>query len=490
MSEGIKDVQARIVRQALSGRLPLRSNERIYNNYSSFMWTCCAFSAATWAFLIGGYLPYVGDTRIGIAGYLVGLLIGMSLVTLASAVPSHKYGIDTIDAAKSSFGVYGIILPLFGLLATLVGWTFVVVALTSRGAANVVATIQQSANEPSEGLVVVFALASIALVWLIASRGPWLFERLSNYIGPGHMLVTAAMLGILLYHHGLNVFALDVPKEEALVDTKLKGFALAVEFGFSNALTWWPVMGGLSRLVNRRRHIMGPSVVGVGVLGAAFISMVAALAAVAAGTPDPTIWMIKLGGPVFGTIIMTFVLLANVATMVIMIYLAGVSIQQLRLLTRLRWDVLIALMLLPGVYFSFHTGWLLSSVMSWLSINGVMFVGITGITLVDYYILRSENLNPTHLFSRSSTSVYWFWGGVNWIAVVISLGAIGFYLWLYDPVTASMNQYAGYLGAGIPTLVLAAILYFLAMKLLVIPSRVGGYNPDPKEDVPSLVPAL
>lgn len=120
--------------------------------------------------------------------------------------------------------------------------------------------------------------------------------------------------------------------------------------------------------------------------------------------------MITLAGPVLGSIIMTFVLAANVATMVIMLYLAGVSIQQIKPLTRVRWDILIALMLLPGVYVAFRTEWTLSIVMSWLSYNGVMFVGITGVTFVDYFILRKETLAPAHLFTRDPASQYWFWG--------------------------------------------------------------------------------
>jgi len=56
--------------ESLSGRLPLRSNESVYKNYRLLLWTCTAFSAATWAFLICGFLPYVGDVRIGVLGYL------------------------------------------------------------------------------------------------------------------------------------------------------------------------------------------------------------------------------------------------------------------------------------------------------------------------------------------------------------------------------------------------------------------------------------
>lgn len=475
MSSDIKLTQARVMEEALSGRLPLRSNERVYKSYGSFLWTCTAFSAATWAFLIGGFLPYVGDVRIGVLGYLTGLLIGMAIVVLASGMPSFKYGVEPIDAAKASFGPYGIALPLFGLLATCVGWTYVVVALTARGGANVLQTIEQSDVPPGEPIIIALALLTMFAVWLVASKGPWLFERISNYIAPGHILVTVIMLVILLYHYGSDLWTLQVPADQRLAATPGQGFALAVEFGISNSLTWWPIMGGLTRLVQRRSHIVGPSVVGVGVLGAAFISMVAAFAAVSAGTPDPTIWMIKLAGPVLGSIIMSFVLAANIATMVIMLYLAGVSIQQIKPLTRVRWDLLIALMLLPGIYVAFRTEWTLSIVMSWLSYNGVMFVGITAVTFVDYFILRRERLLPAHLFTRSRASAYWFWGGVNWVAVVISLLSVALYLYLYNPVTAQMHAFAHLFGAGIPTMAFAGIAYFIAMKLIVIPAGKGGY---------------
>jgi len=58
-----------VEQEALAGRLPVLSGNRVYKSYGSFLWTCCAFSAATWAFLIGSYLPYVGDWRLGVIGY-------------------------------------------------------------------------------------------------------------------------------------------------------------------------------------------------------------------------------------------------------------------------------------------------------------------------------------------------------------------------------------------------------------------------------------
>jgi nucleobase:cation symporter-1, NCS1 family len=490
MSGSIRDTQARITREALSGRLPILSTERIYSNYTSFLWTCTTFSAATWAFLIGGYLPYLGDTRISILGYLCGMILGMVPVTLASGFPSYRYGVDTIDAAKASFGIRGMILPLIGLLATMVGWTYVLVALTARGAANIIQTVQASADPTPEPIVIGFALLTLMLVWLLASKGPWLFEQLSNYIAPGHIVVTIVMLILLLLKFGpQTLMSANVATDKLYTADQVQGFAYAVEFGISNSLTWWPVMGGLTRLVKSRRDIVGPSVLGVGVLGAAFISSVAAFAAVTAGTPDPTIWMIQLGGRIIGIAIMTFVLAANIATMVIMIYLAGVSIQQVRFLTRVRWDLLIVLLLIPGIYFAFRTEWLLGTVMAWLTYNGVMFVGISGITFVDYFILRKQRVNAAHLFTSSSSGKYYFWGGFNWIAIVVAVVGIALYLEMYNPVSLVTNDYFRYLGAGLPTMTLSAILYFLLIRAVAVPLGKGDYAWAEKSATTSQVPS-
>lgn len=470
----LKTTQSRVTQEALSGRLPILGSERIYRGYLPFLWTCVAFSAATWAFLIGGYLPYVGNTMAGVTGYVVGLLLGMVPVTLASGIGPYKYGVETLDAAKAAFGRWGMVVPLVGLVATLAGWTYVVVALTARGAGNVVKEARGGVTTP-EPVIVAIALCSIALVWLIASKGPWLFERLSNYIAPGHMIITVIMLIVLMAKFGGDVFSINVAPADAFTADHQQGFAYAVEFGVANSLTWWPVMGGLTRLVKNKRHIVGPSVVGVGVLGAAFISGVAAMAGAAYGTADPTVWMIDLGGRILGSAIMTFVLVANIATMVIMVYLGGVSIQHIRFFARLRWDAVVALLLLPGVVFAFQTEWLLSKVIQWLTYNGVMFVGITGITLVDYFILRRQRLDVPGLFSRGRSGPYWFWGGVNWIAVGIALGSIWFYLWLYNPITLETQAEFKWFGAGLPTMVLSGALYWLLMRLLVVRTGVGSY---------------
>lgn len=463
-------------RAALAGRLPIVGGERIYTRYSQFFFTCIAFSAATWAFLVGSALPYVGDTKIAMVGFFCGYVVGIVPVVLASGLPSLRYGVDTIDAVKSSFGRYGMVLPLLGLVAMLCGWTYVLVALTARGAGNVIQAARQVDGQTPEWLITVIGVVAAVGVWLLVSRGPRLLERLSNWVGPAVVLVSVVMLGVLLWKFGVrDLVSTNVPAQQAFTTNEVQAFAYAAEFGVAAALTWWPVVGGITRMVRSRRHVMSPLVVGGAVLGGAFIVGVAAFGAVTTGSADPTIWMIRLAGSVVGSLSMAVILVANIATMVIMIYISGVAIQQIRLFARLSWIVVTGLLTLPGLLVAFRTEWVLSKVMTWLSYSGMIFAGIVGVTLVDYFVLRRQRLDIAHLYAHSANGKYWFWGGVNWVAVAVTAASMWLYLWMYDPITLETQPAFQVLGAGLPTILVSALVYYALSRLISIPLGKGGY---------------
>jgi NCS1 family nucleobase:cation symporter-1 len=471
----LKNAQAGVAREALSGRLPIAGGERIYTKYFAFLWTCTAFVVATWSFLVGSQLPYVGDTKLGILGYICGYLVSSALVILAAGMPSYRYGVDTIDAVKSSFGRYGVVLPLFVLLAALVGWTYVLVAMTARGAGNVIQTARDNGGQTPEWLITVIGIAVVVMVWLIASKGPRLFERLNNWVGPGVIVLAAVMLGVLLWKFGPRELLTNVPAAEAYTQDKVMAFAYAAEFGVASGLSWLIVVGALTRHVRSRGHVVGPLMIGGGLLGGKLIVAIAAFGAVTAGTADPTIWMIQLGGSVVGSLSMAVIMVANMATMVVMIYTAGVAIQQVKLFARLPRVVVIGLLTLPGILIAFNTEWLLSKVMVWLSYNGLVFAGILGVMFVDYFVLRRQRLDIAHLYAHSAKAKYWFWGGVNWVAVVVTAASVWFYLWMYNPITLETQLIFALLGAGLPTALLSAFAYYLLSKLITVPLGKGGY---------------
>lgn len=469
-------VRARVTAAAVDGRLPILGKERLYGAYAPFMWTCAAFSAATWGFLIGGYIPYTGDTTAGLIGYAAGNIIGILLVTLSAGIPSFRYGVEIMDVAKSAFGRRGIVFPLIALLATLIGWTYVLVAMTSRGAGNVVQTARGSDAPPSEVFVVLIGLLILGVVWAITSKGPWLFERINNYIAPTHIVLTLVMLGYLMWKFGgFDLFSLSVPAEYMFATDAKTGVAYSVEFGVANGLTFWPIIGGLTRLVKKRDNIVGPTMWGSAMIGSALIASAAAFAGAAYSTADPTIWMVQIGGPVVGSLVMAVVLIANIAAMVVMMYLAGVSLQHITFFARMRWEWIIGLLLIPGIVITFRTEWLLAEAINWLTYNGMMFAGVSGIFLVDYFFLRQQRLQVKALFARNAGSPYWFWGGFNWVALAVAAASIWFYLWIYNPITLEVKSLFSYFGAGLPTMVIAGLVYGVIMKLFVVRSGIGAY---------------
>src|SRR5262249_1149917 len=80
------------------------------------------------------------------------------------------------------------------------------------------------------------------------------------------------------------------------------------------------------------------------------------------------------------------------------------------------------------------------------------------------------------VFACGKRGHYWFWGGVNWVAVAVLTGGVAAYLSLYDPITLSARAAFRYCGAGVPVLVLSAAAYDVLMRFMVVPGDRGGYG--------------
>lgn len=89
-----------------------------------------------------------------------------------------------------------------------------------------------------------------------------------------------------------------------------------------------------------------------------------------------------------GTVIVSLLLLANLGMLISFFYFAGVSVHQVRLFARMRWDMSILVLLLPGPVVAFNTQWLISHVMNWLAYNSAIFAGMAVVMLTDYLVLR------------------------------------------------------------------------------------------------------
>lgn len=467
---------------ALAGRLPVLPEERVFVTSGSFARTCVTFGSAIWIFLVGSALPAFGSTRLAIVGYAAGLIIGYVPVALTSGIPSFRYGVDTVDAAKSVFGVRGTFVPLIGILGTSIIWITVIMALVAQWL-NTHLIARAGAGDPR--IATLIALGVLAIVWYVVRAGPVLIQRMNDFVGPMILAVATISLVLLLHRFGWQrLWFTNLPPKESITSDGLKAVAYAVEYGVATSLAWWPFLGGLFRLVKFRRQVVGPSMIGLTIVGGAYVAAVAALAAASFATSDPLNWIVRLAGPVAGTALVILILIGNVPTMGMLLYFAAVSVQQIRALARIPWSALLALMLVLPAFGAFYIDRVLGHVLTVAAYVGFQFIAVTAVGCVDYYLLRRQQVEVEQLFNPASDGTYWFWGGVNWAAVLIVALGSSAYLMLYNPVSLDARYVFRYFGASLPVMAGCGILYYCVMRLLGR-RGVGGYRPgDASADSP------
>lgn len=477
MSHSGADASGVTSREALAGRLPIQGADRLYTGFGTLLAACIAIGAASFNYLFGASIAYIGNTSIGIVGYLIGLIVGLAPVYLASGMICYRHGVDPVDAAKSSMGTRGAALLLALILITTLGWSFVLIAMTGQAAGRLEQVLFNPGGEINNDFVTVVSVLMLALVWGLLRKGPAMIALLTRYTSPAILIIACILLYLITRDVSLTtLLQTNIDPKLAYATDPLLQLAYGVEFGASNALTSVPFFGGIARLIHKRKHVISPSLLGAGIIGAVFISSVGALAAIATGSTEPAEWVVKTAGKGLGTVIVSLLLLANLGTLISFFYFAGVSVQQIRFFARMRWDLIVFVLLLPGVVVAFNTQWLIAHVMNWLAYNSAMFVGIAAVMLTDYLVLRRQVVLPAHLFVKNHQAAYWFWGGVNWVAMAtIALGII-VYLVLFDPLSLQVGPSFRYVGATIPTLVICILTYYLAMRLVIATSYRGGYR--------------
>lgn len=459
------------------GRLPIAPDDRVFVSHFGFGATCVAFGSAIWVFMIGGYLPLTGATRVGIMGYIAGLIVGFVPVMLSSGLPSFRTGLDTIDACKSAFGQRGAVVPLIGVLIAALGWSCVLMAMIARGVVRLLSEplgVQDS--DVSEALVIALSLLLIVLCWWLVHGGVRLLQRVNDWVGPGLLVVAVFSLVLLVQRFGIaSLWMQDLPADRLITDDPLRGLSYALELGMATSLAAWPFLGGLFRQVKYRRHVVTPSMVGLTVLGGGFGGTVAALASAAFQETDPLLWLISLAGPYVGSVIVVALLAGNLAVMGILVYLGSLALRQMSAVNRMQWGKVIALSLVPALFAAFNTLWVINNIMSIITYVSMVFVGVTAVTLVDYFFLRRGTISLSDIFAAPGSGKYWFWRGINFVAIASVALSACIYLILYNPITLRSSDLFRYLGASVPAMLVGGLSYYLLMRIVIARTAIGGY---------------
>ncbi len=453
------------------GLLPVLPNERVWNGFD-FSMVNIGLAIATWGFLIGGTLSEFVDLKMGIAASIAGNTLGIIMMALATSIPSSKYGIDQYVSLRSVLGFHGVKLALAVMVLIEFGWCAVLAIMFGRASTNILSEIT-ALSQSSLVSIVVFAFLAIVISWLIVAKGPVSIKWLNRIVAPGLIIILIAMLAILLSRYSWGELLALQPINPA--PDRWWNYMVVFELNLAAGLSWWPIMGGLTRLCQSQRVAFWPNLLGLN-LFAVFGQIVGLMSGLALGTSDPTEWMIPLAGPVLGMIVLLFVAFANVTSITSLAYSTSMALKQIKFIERMDWSRLTFYFFALTVPFIFFPDEVYSHFSTFLAFSGTIFGPLSAVYFVDFFVLRRQRLDIGSLYLEGDGKPYYYWGGFNWAGILAVAIATIIYFIILDPLTFDSSTAFLYMTASIPAILLAGVLHYVLSKMITVPKGLGAYG--------------
>lgn len=445
-----------IKREVYFGILPVLRGERQFG-LLDFLLVQVGFGIAAWSFLVGGYTGSVLPAGPSIAAILFGNAIPVFLISVL-AIFYARYGVDTFIGARAILGPRGSNIFLIVFAVINLGWITIACFMLGESATRVLAAFSAPEWLTSRTTgAPIFALIAFVAAWWLAFQGP-IAIRLFIRVGvPAMILIILGLIFYIFVQNGFSAVWSAKPPEP--YETPVRGLASAIEWSVGLGFSWLPYIGQWSRLAKDERTALIGTYLGWGVL-LNVAAILGALTALLVGTYEPTEWMLKAGGPLFGLFGLFMLILANLTSATVLIYSQSLSVKTLFP----RWSWFLALlttvpaallMLTPAVYDSYT---------AFLSYISFIMAAFGGVMVADYVFIQRFHISLQDLYQQHAGR-YQYLAGVNWEAyLAIILGGI-FYFWTYDPANDRAGPLFTYLTAGIPTFFLTAGVY-LALTYL------------------------
>ena len=456
------------------GTLPVLKEEREIG-FLDHSWISIGLAIATWAFLWGGTTALFVGARDGIYASIIGNVIGSSIMAVSVCISTGKFGIEQFTLMRSVFGpigipiLVGIFLAIYG-----VGWSAILSIMFGRaisGAMNQVGGTHIGENDLG---VTLFAILAIAISWLLLWKGPTAVKWLNRFVGPGKLILCFGILFLIFSHKSWSDISSAAPL--APFDDHRLNFMIAVELNLAGGFGWWPVLGNITRFTRTPRAALWPNLIGVcaaSVLG----TTVGLFAALSLGSSDPTAWMIPLGGAFVGVTALLFVGLANITAIVSIFYGMCLAMRQAggRYFEALPWGLLTGALFVPAIVITFFPGEIYDNFFNFLAWTALGFAPLSGVTAMDYLVLRRGRIKQCDLFNDGADSDYAFWRGINPASFLALVGGGLVYYALFDPQSLAAHGPFVWISASVPACLVAAILHYVLTKTIVMPARRGGY---------------
>jgi NCS1 family nucleobase:cation symporter-1 len=469
---------------------PQRRSERTWGPVTVFG-TSIATAVATWCFIIGGLVSYYLMAKPGTLAILAGSLIGMFFIVLALLPVCTRYGIDSVTSVRPQFGVQGSLLTVVIIFAVTLGWNLILFIFLGRATTS----IFRGLGLEVPGWVTGTAAAVGVIVVLVALwPGPHRLRDLGIPIATMTLIFGAAVMALLLHHLGPGTL-LTAPPVAPAPDAPTN-WASGLEVLIAANLSWWAYTGGIVRNGTSARSSLWSVVIGLG-LGVGIGSLAGFYAGlvIPASGGDPTQFLVEVGGPVIGILLLLFIIIADLGTALVGVFAATIALRQVP--TRLvgSWQRSVLLASLPALVMAgLFPNAVYDHFSTFLAFLGVCLGPICGIQIVDFFLLRRQRLHVASLYDFSPTGDYRFWFGWNPVALVAFAAGVMTYLALLNPVTYESHGFFAYTTASVPSVVVGGAVYWLGTVLIVRPAGKGGYpshrlSDDPPSESSSRLPS-
>lgn len=428
----------------MSGIEPIPQEQRNLQGWDFFLlWAGAAVSLAEiWA---GGLLAPMG-LGMGLWAILLGHFIGNTPLALGGMIGS-RWGIPTMVSVRASFGLRGSYFAAALNVIQLVGWTAVMLIICA-GAAEAIAKTH-GYSHPT-----LWAVLSGTVTTLWALLGHRLWRWLQRIAVFALLLLCGAMTFFVFDEYGWTGLA-QVPVSKDLP------FMVGMDLVIAMPISWLPLVSDYSRFGKQTRSSFLGTWTGY-FLVSSWMYLVGLAAALATKSPDPAgvvmNLMVKFGWPVSALLIVLF---STFTTTFLDIYSTAVSALNIFPALGERKGVVMA-----GVLGTL-TAILFPSLLKYehfLLFIGAMMCPLFGVVLADYFLLSKGTVHLEELYRRDGK--YWFWKGVNPIAILAwttgFLVYLGFSPLLLDKVLGIQASFPWDLGSSLPSMALAAAVYWVA----------------------------
>jgi nucleobase:cation symporter-1, NCS1 family len=430
-------------------------------------------ACGNWSYLIGQYVAFYLDFKMGVSALIAGAMIGMLILTLAVVPMSTKYGIDSIAASKPQFGNRGWLITVFLQYASIIGWNALLLVFFGKAVSQVLITLDLAKAEHALAIVRVVSGVTCAVVYLVLLNGLKGLEAASNIL-----FIVVVGIGIWMLYQLLSqqAEALAVAKPSMASPSLTWNYVTGVEISIVSLLGFWAYFGTIVREAPTPSSSVLPSMLAMG-LSLPLLSIVGLAAMLVLKAPDPTAWLISLGGPLYGVIALLLVMAANLGPSLAGVYSTAIGLRRVPALGEASWRVLILLSILPVAAVGlFIPDEFFSNFGTFLAFIGVFFAPLCAIQIADTFALRRNKLNIRAIFEEGAGSPYEFWGGFNPAALLAMAAGFLTYIYLLNPVSYESRWPYQFTTASLPAAFVAGIVYIAVSRLFVIPRGKGDYG--------------